>query len=146
MNRITQAVQLLLENPPQQEWFCSQPLQSPFFTSPPPSPCFFFKITRSLPSYCQAFNFFKHFKQSLPSEATHFLSYPFQAGLEKASRELDAGSRLLELHVLLRDGHVEYALKVLDEMLQPLSDVPPDEVTGDIVFYGLVKRNRNGRT
>ncbi|GMI66808.1 hypothetical protein like AT3G61520 [Hibiscus trionum] len=195
-SKITQAVKLLLETP-HQEWFCSQPLQSLLFTSSPPSPCFFFKITHSLPSYCQAFNFFKHLQQRFPSEDTHFLSYPFQAVLEQAGRELDAGSRLFELYqaskdwkipltvsaaalliryfgrlemvdksvlifneldpslktthvrnvlidVLLRDGRVEYALEVLDEMLQPISDVPPDDVTGDIIFHGLVKRNRKG--
>ncbi|KAK8565760.1 hypothetical protein V6N12_059322 [Hibiscus sabdariffa] len=195
-SKITQAVQLLLETP-HQEWSSSQPLQSLLFTSPPPSPCFFFKITRSLPSYCQAFNFFKHLQQSFPSEDTHFLSYPLEAILEQAGRELDAGSRLFELYqaskdwkipltvsaaalliryfgrlemvdksvlifneldpslktthvrnvlidVLLRDGRVEYALEVLDEMLQPISDVPPDDVTGDVIFRGLVKRNRKG--
>ncbi|KAL4353831.1 hypothetical protein GQ457_06G031790 [Hibiscus cannabinus] len=35
--------------------------------------------------------------------------------------------KLRKWHVLLRDGCVEYALKLLDEMFQPLSDVPPDE-------------------
>ncbi|KAK8693569.1 hypothetical protein V6N13_071146 [Hibiscus sabdariffa] len=195
-SKITQTVQLLLETP-HQEWSCSQPLQSLLFTSPPPSPCFFFKITRSLPSYCQAFNFFKHLQQSFPAEDTHFLSYPFEAILQQAGRELNAGSRLFELyqaskdwkipltvsaavlliryfgrlemvdksilifneldpplkttHVrnvliddLLRDGRVEYALQVLDEMLQPISNVPPDDVTGDIIFHGLVKRDRKG--
>ncbi|XVF73117.1 hypothetical protein PTKIN_Ptkin12aG0176000 [Pterospermum kingtungense] len=49
------------------------------------------------------------------------------------------------IDVLLRDGRVEDALNVLDEMLQPSSKVPPNDVTGDIVFYGLVKRGRKGR-
>ncbi|EOX95861.1 Pentatricopeptide repeat superfamily protein, putative [Theobroma cacao] len=49
------------------------------------------------------------------------------------------------IDVSLRDGRVDYALNVLDEMLQPLSEVPPNDVTGDIVFYGLVKRERKGR-
>ncbi|XWS32125.1 hypothetical protein CRYUN_Cryun23aG0134100 [Craigia yunnanensis] len=49
------------------------------------------------------------------------------------------------INVLLRDGRVEYALNVLDEMLQPLSEVPPNNITGDIIFYGFEKRERKGR-
>ncbi|XWS76963.1 hypothetical protein CRYUN_Cryun01aG0223300 [Craigia yunnanensis] len=196
-SKITQAVQLLLETP-HQEWSSSQPLQSLLCSSPSPSPRFLFKITRSLASSRQALNFFKHLQQNSPSLETQSLSYPFQALLEQAGRELDAGSRLSELYqsskeweipltvnaaalliryfgrlkmvdksvivfneldpslknthvrnvlidVLLRDGRVEYALNVLDEMLQPLSEVPPNDITGDIVFYGLAKRDRQGR-
>ncbi|KAE8700995.1 hypothetical protein F3Y22_tig00110549pilonHSYRG00071 [Hibiscus syriacus] len=47
------------------------------------------------------------------------------------------------LDVLLRDGRVDRALNVLDEMLQPFSEVPPNDVTGDIVFYALTKTGRS---
>ncbi|XVF33255.1 hypothetical protein REPUB_Repub17cG0153200 [Reevesia pubescens] len=195
-SKITQAVKLLVETP-HQEWSSSQPLQSLLFSSPQSSR-FLFKITRSLASSCQALNFFKHLQQNSPSQDTQFLSYPFQALLEQAGREPDAGSRLFELYqaskereipqtvnaaalliryfgrlemvdksvivfneldpslktthvrnvlidVLIRDGRLDYALNVLDEMLQPLSEVPPNDVTGDITFYGLVKRGRKVR-
>ncbi|XVE73804.1 hypothetical protein DITRI_Ditri11bG0147900 [Diplodiscus trichospermus] len=195
-SKITQAVQLLLETP-HQEWSSSQPLQSLLFSSPSPSPRFIYKITRGLASSRQALNFFKHMQQNSPSLDPQFLSYPFQALLEEAGRDLDAGSRLSELYqaskewkipltvnaaalfiryfgrlkvvdesvivfneldpslkntyvrnvlidVLLRDGRVEAALNVLDEMLQPSSEVPPNDITGDIIFYGLVKRDRKG--
>lgn len=106
-SNITQAVQLLLEIP-HQEWSSSKPLQSLFFSPPPPppppSPCFLFKITRSLPSYCQAFNFFNHLQKSFPFEDTHFLSYPFQV-LEQAGRERNAGSWLFELIKLPNMGN-----------------------------------------
>ncbi|XP_022770503.1 pentatricopeptide repeat-containing protein At3g61520, mitochondrial-like isoform X2 [Durio zibethinus] len=195
-SKITQAVQLIIETP-HQEWSSSQPLRSILFSSPSPSPSFLSKITCSIASYRQALNFFKHLQQNFPFENTQFLSYPFQALVEQAGREVEAGSRLSELYqaskeweipptvntatlfiqyfgrlnmvdksvivfneldpslksthvrnvlieVLLRDGRVEYALNVLDEMLQPLSEVPPDDITGDIIFYGLVKGDRKG--
>ncbi|XVF80138.1 hypothetical protein PTKIN_Ptkin15bG0046200 [Pterospermum kingtungense] len=193
-SKITQAVQLLQETP-HQEWSSFQSLQSLLFPFPPSSPRFLFKITRSLPSTSQALNFFKHLQQNSPSQDTQFLSYPFQALLEQAGREHDAGSLLFKLYqdskeweipltvnaatllircfgrlemvdkslivyneldpslknthirnvlidVLLRDGRVEYALRVLDEMLQPLSEVPPNDTTGVIVFYGLMRRDK----
>ncbi|KAG8486345.1 hypothetical protein CXB51_019826 [Gossypium anomalum] len=45
---------------------------------------------------------------------------------------------------LLRNGHVKYALNVLEEMLEPLSEVPPDEITGYIIFSELLKGDRKG--
>ncbi|GMI99008.1 hypothetical protein like AT3G61520 [Hibiscus trionum] len=196
--QITQAVQLLLETP-HPEWSSSQSLQSLLFSSPPLPPRFILKITRSLPSYCQALNLFEHLRQNSPSLDTQALSHSFQALLEQAGRGPDAASRLPELyraskewevpltvnaaalliryfgrlqmvdksilvfdeldpslkntHVrnvlidsLLRDGRVDCALNVLDEMLQPLSEVPPNDVTGDIVFYALTKTGRKGRS
>ncbi|XP_022757456.1 pentatricopeptide repeat-containing protein At3g61520, mitochondrial-like [Durio zibethinus] len=196
-SKVAQAIQLLVETP-HQEWSSSQPLQSLLFSSPPPSPLFLFKITRSLPSSFHALNFFKHLQQNLSSQDTQFLSYSFQALLEQTGREPDAASRLSELHqaskewgvpltvkaaafliryfgrlemvdksvlvfnelvpslrnthvrnvlidVLLRDSRFDYAMNVLDEMLQPISEVPPNEITGDIVFNALVKRGRKGR-
>ncbi|KAK8570406.1 hypothetical protein V6N13_003089 [Hibiscus sabdariffa] len=195
--KITQAVQLLLETP-HPEWTSSQPLQSLLFSSPPLPPRFILKITRSLPSYRQAFDFFKHLRQNSPFLDTQVLSHSFQALLEQAGRGPDAASRLPELYraskewevpltvnaaalliryfgrlqmvdnsilvfdeldpslknthvrnvlfdVLLRDGRVDSALNVLDEMLQPLSEIPPNDVTGDIVFYALTKAGRKGR-
>ncbi|KAL4341781.1 hypothetical protein GQ457_08G022670 [Hibiscus cannabinus] len=46
------------------------------------------------------------------------------------------------IDVLLCDGRLECALDVLDEMLQPSSEVPPDKTTGDIVLRGLLKGDR----
>ncbi|KAE8722133.1 putative WRKY transcription factor 23 [Hibiscus syriacus] len=196
--KIDQAVQILLETP-HPEWSSSQPLQSLLFSSPPLPPCFILKITRGLPSYCRALNFFEHLRQNSASPDTQFLSHSFQALLEQAGRGPDAASRLPELyraskewevpltvdaaalliryfgrlemvdnsilvfdeldpslkntHVrsvlidsLLRDGRVDLALNVLDEMLQPLSEVPPNDITGDIVFYALTKAGRKGRS
>ncbi|XVE77207.1 hypothetical protein DITRI_Ditri13aG0043000 [Diplodiscus trichospermus] len=166
-SKITQAVQLLLETP-REEWSSSQPLQSLLFPSSPPSPRFLTKITRSLASTCQAIKFFKHLRQNSPYQDTQFLSYPFQALLEQAGRELDAGSRLFELYQASNEWEipltvnavtlfiryfgrlgmrwrVEYALNVLDEMLQPLSEVPPNDITGDIIFYRLVKSDSKGK-
>ncbi|PPS14012.1 hypothetical protein GOBAR_AA06574 [Gossypium barbadense] len=195
--RITQTVQHLLETP-HQEWSSSQPLQSLLFSSPLPSPRSILKTTRSLPSYCQALNFFQHLRENSLSTNTQSLSHSFQALLELAGKEPDAASRLFELYqaskewsvpltvnatalliryfgrldmvdksivvfdeidlpiksthirnilidVLLRDGRIDRALNVLDEMLQPVSESPPNGVTGDIVFYGLTKRGRKGR-
>ncbi|OMO64391.1 hypothetical protein CCACVL1_21797 [Corchorus capsularis] len=196
-SKITQAVQLLLETP-HQEWSSSQPLQSILFSSSPPSPLFFLRITRCLPSSSEALNFIEHLRQNSPSQNTQFLSYPFQALLEHAGRAANTTTSLSELYeaskeweipltinagvlliryfgrlgmvdksllvfseldpslknthvrnvlidVLLRDGGVDDALNVLDGMLQPSSEVPPNELTGDIVFYALVKEGRKGR-
>ncbi|TYH38730.1 hypothetical protein ES332_D12G130100v1 [Gossypium tomentosum] len=195
--RITQTVQHLLETS-HQEWSSSQPLQSLLFSSPLPSPRSILKTTRSLPSYCQALNFFQHLRENSLSTNTQSLSHSLQALLELAGKEPDAASRLFELYqaskewsvpltvnaaalliryfgrlemvdksivvfdeidlsiknthirnilidVLLRDGRIDRALNVLDEMLQPVSQSPPNDVTGDIVFYGLTKRGRKGR-
>ncbi|KAK8650560.1 hypothetical protein V6N13_140192 [Hibiscus sabdariffa] len=190
-SKTNQAVQLLLENP-HQEWPSNQPLHSLLFSSPSPSPRFLYNVTRNLASSALALNFLKHLQQNSPSQHTHSLSYPFQALVELAARELDAGSPLSELYqaskewgipltvnasailirylgthkmvdesvtlfneldpslknthvrnvfidVLLRDGRLESALNVLDEMLQPSSEVPPDKITADIVLRGLLK-------
>eukprot|EP00257_Ricinus_communis_P024302 XP_015584476.1 LOW QUALITY PROTEIN: pentatricopeptide repeat-containing protein At3g61520, mitochondrial [Ricinus communis] len=52
--------------------------------------------------------------------------------------------RNLMVDLLLRDGRVDDAFKVLDEMLQPGSefDLRPDDVTGDIIFTWLMKREK----
>lgn len=49
------------------------------------------------------------------------------------------------IDVLLRLGCVDDALHVLDEMLEPGGKFPPNEVTGDIVFPMLLKRERSFR-
>ncbi|XP_050238515.1 pentatricopeptide repeat-containing protein At3g61520, mitochondrial [Mercurialis annua] len=48
---------------------------------------------------------------------------------------------------LLKGGRFDYAVKVLDEMLQPEaeSDSRPDDVTGDIVFSWLIRNENLGR-
>ncbi|KAJ0052210.1 hypothetical protein Pint_00496 [Pistacia integerrima] len=46
------------------------------------------------------------------------------------------------IDVLIRDGRFDDALNVLDQMLQRESEFPPNDVTGDIVFYALMKKNR----
>lgn len=43
---------------------------------------------------------------------------------------------------LLRNGRVQYALNVLEEMVQLSSVVPPDEITGYIIFSELLKGDR----
>lgn len=96
-SRINEAVQLLRENPHQQ-WFSNKPLRSLFSSSPSPSPCFLYKITRGLGSSSLALNFFKHLQQNTPSQHTHFLSRPLQALVEQVNRELDAGSWLSKLY------------------------------------------------
>ncbi|GMI85904.1 hypothetical protein like AT3G61520 [Hibiscus trionum] len=196
-SKINQAVQLLLQNP-HQEWPSNQPLHSLLFSSPSPSPRFLYNVTRNLASSVLALDFLRHLRQNSPSQDTHLLSYPFQALVELAGRELDAGSSLSELYqaskewgipltinaaailirylgrhkmvdesvilfngldpslknthirnvfidVLLRDGRFESALNVLDEMLQPVSEAPPDKITGDIVLNGLLKGDRKGK-
>ncbi|KAE8679532.1 proline iminopeptidase-like [Hibiscus syriacus] len=194
--KINQAVQLLLQNP-HEHWPSNQPLHSLLFSSPSPSPRFLYNVTRNLASSALALNFLKHLQQNSPTQNTHFLSYPFQALVELAGRELDSGPPLFELYraskewgipltvnaaailirylgchkmvdesvvlfneldpslknthvrnvfinVLLRDGRLKNALNVLDEMLQPLSEVPPDKITGDIVLSALLKGDRKG--
>ncbi|XP_010544768.1 PREDICTED: pentatricopeptide repeat-containing protein At3g61520, mitochondrial-like [Tarenaya hassleriana] len=49
------------------------------------------------------------------------------------------------IDVLLRDGLVDDAFKVLDEMLQRGSDFPPNDITGDIVFHAVSRGDRRGR-
>ncbi|KAJ9171446.1 hypothetical protein P3X46_014813 [Hevea brasiliensis] len=49
------------------------------------------------------------------------------------------------IDLLLGAGHVDHALKVLDEMFQSKFDYRPNDVTGDIIFSWLMKRERLGR-
>ncbi|KAK7358183.1 hypothetical protein VNO77_00107 [Canavalia gladiata] len=65
--------------------------------------------------------------------------------------ELDSSSKSSRicnglLRGLLKSGRTDDALHVLDEMLEPDSDFPPDDFTGEIVFGELVKRERPGRS
>ncbi|OAY62235.1 pentatricopeptide repeat-containing protein At3g61520, mitochondrial [Manihot esculenta] len=64
--------------------------------------------------------------------------------LEHSSKNTHVRNVLIS--VLLRAGHVDHAFKVVDEMLQPEFDYRPSDVTGDIIFSGLMKRGRLGRT
>ncbi|XP_044491206.1 pentatricopeptide repeat-containing protein At3g61520, mitochondrial-like [Mangifera indica] len=46
------------------------------------------------------------------------------------------------IDVVLRDGRFDDALNVLEQMLQRDSEFPPDDVTGNIVFYALTRKDR----
>ncbi|KAK3194714.1 hypothetical protein Dsin_026024 [Dipteronia sinensis] len=64
--------------------------------------------------------------------------------------ELDEDARNTHIRnvlidVLLKDGRVDDAFNVLDEMLDRESEFPPNDVTGDIIFYWLTKKRRPGR-
>ncbi|KAK7320138.1 hypothetical protein RJT34_04872 [Clitoria ternatea] len=66
-------------------------------------------------------------------------------------KELDPSSKSSRicnglLRGLLKSGRTDDALRVLDEMLDPDSEVSPNDSTGEIVFGELVKRESNGRS
>jgi pentatricopeptide repeat protein len=44
------------------------------------------------------------------------------------------------IDVLFRLGYADYAHNVVDEMLQPNAECPPNDITGDIVFSVLLRR------
>ncbi|XP_030967398.1 pentatricopeptide repeat-containing protein At3g61520, mitochondrial [Quercus lobata] len=50
------------------------------------------------------------------------------------------------IDVMFRLGRVDDALKVLDEMLQPDSECPPNDSTGDIIFGAMLRREWRGRS
>ncbi|XP_027342364.1 pentatricopeptide repeat-containing protein At3g61520, mitochondrial-like [Abrus precatorius] len=64
-------------------------------------------------------------------------------GLDPSSKNSRLCNGLIE--TLFNSGRVEDALHVLDEMLEPDSDFPPDNFTGEIVFGELVKRECHRR-
>ncbi|RVW47048.1 Pentatricopeptide repeat-containing protein, mitochondrial [Vitis vinifera] len=53
--------------------------------------------------------------------------------------------RNILIDVLFRKGRVDDALHLLDEMLQPKAEFPPNSNTGHIVFSALSKRDKVGR-
>ncbi|KAJ1394206.1 Tetratricopeptide-like helical domain superfamily [Sesbania bispinosa] len=50
------------------------------------------------------------------------------------------------LRILFKSGRADDALHVLDQMLKPDSEFPPNDYTGVLVFGELVKRERPGRS
>ncbi|XP_059457089.1 pentatricopeptide repeat-containing protein At5g28460-like [Corylus avellana] len=50
------------------------------------------------------------------------------------------------IDVLFRLGYADYAHNVVDEMLQPNAECPPNDITGDIVFAALLRREWPRRT
>ncbi|GAB4844531.1 hypothetical protein Ancab_037910 [Ancistrocladus abbreviatus] len=64
-------------------------------------------------------------------------------GLEQSLRNTHVRNVLIDL--LLRCGRLDDALQVLDEMLQPDAQFPPNENTGEIVFAGLMKSEKHER-
>ncbi|KAG2725380.1 hypothetical protein I3760_01G063100 [Carya illinoinensis] len=48
--------------------------------------------------------------------------------------------------LLFRSGRIVKALNMLDEMLQPGADCPPNDITGDVVFAALSRREWCGRS
>lgn len=97
-------------------------------------------------------------EQSVPlsvNAATLLIRYFGRADLVDQSlvvyNELDPSMRNTHIRnvlieVLLRHGLVDDALKVIDEMLSQDSEFPPNQMTGNIVFYVLKKKNYVGST
>ncbi|KAL5792327.1 hypothetical protein ACOSP7_000921 [Xanthoceras sorbifolium] len=86
--------------------------------------------------------------------ATLLIRFLGKAGMVDKSlvvyNELDEDARNTHIRnvlidLLLRDGRVDSAFNVLDEMLDRESEFPPNDVTGDIIFYWLTKKRRSGR-
>ncbi|PON91148.1 Pentatricopeptide repeat [Trema orientale] len=66
------------------------------------------------------------------------------------SKELDPDSKNTHvcnrlIDVLFNLGNVDEALHVLEEMLEPNAKFPPNDVTGEIVFSRILRRDRPGR-
>ncbi|KAJ9188284.1 hypothetical protein P3X46_003655 [Hevea brasiliensis] len=166
-SNVKQAVQLL--QIPDHEWNTTQ-LNHLLFSNPAPSSHLLFQIARRLPSSSQALKFLEFLQDNSPLPDTQFLSSTFQTifgslVLYKTSKEwnipltinsailllrcfgrngLNTQVRNVFIKLLQKAGPVDNAFKVLDEMLRPEFDYRPDDVTGDIIFSWLMKREHFG--